>query len=185
LQNELGELPEPAHLVGDTFEVVLLKVQNTQSAELAYTRRQLPQVVVGEDEDLEGAEVRDVLGDLAQQVRTQVQLYHVHPSTDINWKGREKVFLHVEFLQIFGSGKYTVRDPITGVVLHVEGGDVDELRRTPRGEGGELVPGQRDGVEVVEGGEETLGEGGDAVVLHVELLQQDRVGQGAGNRVRF
>ena len=70
-------------------------------------------------------------------------------------------------------------------MLHVEGGDVDELRRTPRGEGGELVPGQRDGVEVVEGGEETLGEGGDAVVLHVELLQQDRVGQGAGNRVRF
>ena len=62
-------------------------------------------------------------------------------------------------------------------MLHIEGCDVDKLGRATGGEGGELVSWQRDGVEVVEGSEEALGQGRNAIVFYIELLQEDRVGQ--------
>ena len=40
--------------------------------------------------------------------------------------------------------------PITVIMLHVECDDVGELRGSAGGEGGELVPGQRDGAKSVQ-----------------------------------
>ena len=54
---------------------------------------------------------------------------------------------------------------------------VDKLRRSPRREARELVPRERDVSEVLEGAEETVGQIGDEIVLHIELFEHGAVGE--------
>ena len=70
-------------------------------------------------------------------------------------------------------------------MLHIESCDVDELGRTATGEGREMISGECDGVEIVQRRQQPVWQGGDTVVLHVELFQQDRVGQRARNGSRL
>ncbi len=63
--------------------------------ELTDAGGKLLEIVVWEDEDLEGGEVGDVLRDLGQLVRTQVQLHHVHPRPNICTVIKNKKIIYV------------------------------------------------------------------------------------------
>ena len=52
----------------------------------------------------------NVIRYLGELVGAQVELHHVDPGPDVDGKRRELVLLHVQFLQILGSGEYPVRN---------------------------------------------------------------------------
>ena len=55
--------------------------------------------------------------------------------------------------------------PVAQVVLHVQGGDVDELGGSPRWVGGELVPGESYRGDLVQRGQQTVGQRRHAIVF--------------------
>ena len=55
--------------------------------------------------------------------------------------------------------------PVAQVVLHVQGGDVDELGGAAGGVGGELVPGESDGGDLVQGSQQSVRQSCHAVIF--------------------
>ena len=66
---------------------------------LPLTCWQLPEVVVGEDEDLEAGEHRHVIRDLGELVGAEVELDDVQPCADINGERRQLIFLKVKLVR--------------------------------------------------------------------------------------
>lgn len=71
---------------------------------------------------------------------------------------RERVLLHVDLLQVVGPGEDAVGDAVAEVVLHVQHDGVDELAGAAGREAVELVAGQRDRSQVLQGAGERKGE---------------------------
>ena len=55
--------------------------------------------------------------------------------------------------------------PVAQVVLHVQGGDVEELGGAARRVGGELVPGQSYRRDLVQSSQQTIGQSGHAIIF--------------------
>ena len=57
---------------------------------------------------------------------------NIHPCADVYGKACQLIFFHVQLLEVIGAGENAIRDPVTHVVLHVQGCDVDKLGRAAR-----------------------------------------------------